>query len=492
MLQPNRRSSNAIATSLGRGATAASVASLLFASSCASTNMFAGRKARRDAAIAAKPLTDAATGKPLPSYADRLEAAKQAQKPATPGADSQVEHAVGGEQHLAAKIERLSHEVPAGEAAQVGVAPVPVAATTDRPWAPDLNGFPTVAPLNEAAIAAQFCPPGGSVPTYCPPCGDRAATPVVQVGKPRAFPTENGKDEYVCDGGDKGLPIHYEDGEIAGLETEDTVAEFSDGAGNKRVTASNQVCVYAPRFGVARAVSDAVEKFSISTASGTHDGVQVAGYVHREVIDENRDVDSPINMRQNDRLSQMRARQADGEVENDVAAAAHVKLINPFEDYGFVQDGLFRSAEKSVLFEAARSANEWAVGQGTKAVAQDLGGTEIIAVFNVKELVGVEDMRTPGDLRIVKLADKKTAKLGDIVTFTIRFDNLGGKELYNIRVLDNLSPRLQLLDETVTCDVVGELEISENGQGGEVLTFRVSEALAGNTGGALTFQCKIR
>jgi uncharacterized repeat protein (TIGR01451 family) len=440
--------------------------------------MFASRKAKRPDTM---PLTDAATGKAIPSYADRLEAAKEAQKAIPKPGDTAVEHAVVGEQHLAAKIEQMSHEEPAGAAS------TKVAATTDRPWAPDLNGQPTVAPMNGAVIAAQVCPPKSALTGS--PVGEVAAC---QACGPRPFPTENGRDEYVCDGGDKGLPIHYEDGLIAGLEAEDTVAEFSDGRGNKKVTVSNEVCVYAPRFGVARAVADVVEKFTIDSASGTHDGVMVVGYSHRAALDTAKDVDSPIGMKHNDRLSQVKNRQSDGELENDQAVAAHVKLVNPFEDYGFVHDGQFRHAEKAILFAAARAAGEWTIERGTKAIAKDEAGAEVIATFNVAELVGSEDMRTPGDLRIVKLADKKTAKLGDVVTFTIRFDNLGGKELYEIRILDNLSPRLQLIDESVTCDVAGELEIGESSQGGEVLTFRVNEALPGNSGGSLTFQCKIR
>ncbi len=490
MILFDRLTAKTVTRILGRGAGIASVASLLFASSCASSPMFAGRKARREAALAAKradaePLTDAATGKQLPSYADRLEAAKKAQQPGAATGPSGVEQAVVGEQHLVAKIERLSHEEPAREAGAAVVA-----SPTDRPWASDLNGFPAVPPLNDAAIAAQFCPPKSSVPAYCPPCGPDATA--VACASPRPFPTENGRDEYVCDGGDKGLPVHYEDGQIAGLEAEDTIGEFVDKSGKKRVTASNTVCVYAPRFGVARAVSDAVEKFTIASPSGTHDGVKVAGYEHRQSPDVKADIDSAIGMKTSDRLSQVRNRQADGEVENDVATASHVKLVNPFEDYGFIRDGLMRSAEKGNLIAAARSANEWTVGQGTKAVAHDLAGSEVIAIFDVAELVGVEDRRTPGDLRIVKLADRKTAKLGDVVTFTIRFDNLGGQELSQVRVLDNLSPRLQLIDESVTCDVAGELDISMSAQGGEILTFRVTESLPGKTGGVLTFQCRVR
>ena len=90
MTHSSRSTGKVLATVLTRGVSAASIASLLFASSCASTPSFLSRKSKRPDTM---PLTEAGTGKAIPSYADRLEAAKEAQKSIPKPGESQVEHA---------------------------------------------------------------------------------------------------------------------------------------------------------------------------------------------------------------------------------------------------------------------------------------------------------------------------------------------------------------------------------------------------------------
>ena len=109
------------------------------------------------------------------------------------------------------------------------------------------------------------------------------------------------------------------------------------------------------------------------------------------------------------------------------------------------------------------------------------------------EVVGKEDQRrTPGRLRIVKLADKKTALPGDVITFTIRYDNLGDRELHHIRIIDNLTPRLEYVDDSATSNRAGKLVVEDNEEGSLVLKFELSQPLPGHTGGVVTFKVKVR
>jgi len=52
----------------------------------------------------------------------------------------------------------------------------------------------------------------------------------------------------------------------------------------------------------------------------------------------------------------------------------------------------------------------------------------------------------------VKLADKQIAKPGDIVTFTIRYDNIGDREVHDVVIIDNLTPRLEYIEDSAECD----------------------------------------
>ena len=60
-------------------------------------------------------------------------------------------------------------------------------------------------------------------------------------------------DEYICDGGDDGLPVGVRaDWRVDGLEQEDTVAHYDTLDGRVVVQPSNRVCIYAPRFAAVR------------------------------------------------------------------------------------------------------------------------------------------------------------------------------------------------------------------------------------------------
>ena len=79
-----------------------------------------------------------------------------------------------------------------------------------------------------------------------------------------------------------------------------------------------------------------------------------------------------------------------------------------------------------------------------------------------------------------------------MITFTIRFDNLGDRELRNIRIIDNLTPRLEYIDDSVTSDREGSINVDDNGEGSQVLRFELDEPLTGHTGGVISFQAKLR
>src|SRR5262249_30890020 len=61
------------------------------------------------------------------------------------------------------------------------------------------------------------------------------------------------EEECLRDGGDAGTPAGFDaTGQLQGLDPEDTVAEYRDADGRKRLACSNRVCVCVPRFAVLR------------------------------------------------------------------------------------------------------------------------------------------------------------------------------------------------------------------------------------------------
>ena len=98
----------------------------------------------------------------------------------------------------------------------------------------------------------------------------------------------------------------------------------------------------------------------------------------------------------------------------------------------------------------------------------------------------------PGQLRIIKVADKGAAAPGEVITFTIRYDNLGGREVTAMRIVDNLTPRLEYVDDSATSDRAGRLVIQDNGEGSLVLIWEMEDPLPPKTGGVVTFQARVR
>ena len=175
------------------------------------------------------------------------------------------------------------------------------------------------------------------------------------------------------------------------------------------------------------------------------------------------------------------------------AITQHVKLMNMFEDVQFLHDGKMRQSDMAQLHRGMNAAATWSRDLNPVVVASLAGGQEVFANFKAAELVGIEEgHKKPGRLRLVKLADKEVARPGDVITFTIRFDNLGDRELRNVRLIDNLTPRLEYVDDSATSDLPGSINVDDNGEGSHILRLELDNPLAGHTGGVITFQAKLR
>ncbi|CAK9036726.1 DUF11 domain-containing protein [Durusdinium trenchii] len=385
---------------------------------------------------------------------------------------------------------------------QPSLPPVAQAIPTEMPGQ---GGFQSIQPVaavkaSGAGFAEEACPPiihdceprvaitpPGTLPypqgANCPTCPPPYAPPM---------PPEYVGDEYICDGGDRGLPIHYDTLGMQGLETEDTVAEFVDHNGESGLRISNKTCIYAPRFAAVRAATQPVTDYGVDRALGHFEERRIAGLETKVVLDQKIHTDELQGVLMRARASGIESGQTDHEVKLPQKANVHAKLRNAFEDFAFVRDGQLDDVSLAVIGEAIEAAGEWTRSLSPIIAAKDLAGQEVTARFIAEDYTAYEDRRTPGDLRIVKLADRSTAKPGDIVTFTIRFDNVGGRELHDVRIVDNLTPRLEFIDGSVDSNLAGEVEPRDNGEGSVILSFFFGEPLPGGEGGWVSFQCRVR
>lgn len=454
---------------------------LICGSSCSSTSQYVQKTFQRSnpeqvAQAEAKPKDGARTDK-SPEQAARTVAKSGAgtekQTASAPQPDIRELIAKGKDPFGDSSIQQASNEQPA----------VP-----ERPMSGEAisHAAPPRTPLNAqlasatASIPASACPP--ALP--CPPAAPCAARP---------FPgSELTGDEYVCDGGDKGKPVHYEGLNRAGLEVEDTIAEYKDDTGKFHMKPSTEACIYAPRFGSVSSATLPEEGMQIARAAGHQDQNAVEGLASKTVIDQKTQSDEPQGMLMRSRASGLNNRQADDHLQQTQMAGQQSKVLNPFEDFRFLREGQFDVASNAVISLGVNAAQEWADGRRPIIVAKAEGGQIVQGRFTAQDYTGVEDKRSPGELKLVKVADRASAHPGDIVTFTIRFDNIGGRDLSSVRIVDNLSPRLEYIANSVSSSMEGNIDVSDNGAGGKLLTFEFDQPLKGKTGGFVSFQCRVR
>ena len=88
----------------------------------------------------------------------------------------------------------------------------------------------------------------------------------------------------------------------------------------------------------------------------------------------------------------------------------------------------------------------------TNVVARVQGGAEVIsAAVETRDFTVCcnEEPRVPDKpLVLYKCADRPAAKVGDVVTFTLRYSNHGGQPITDVAVSDSLTPRLEYIPGT--------------------------------------------
>ena len=325
-----------------------------------------------------------------------------------------------------------------------------------------------------------------AVYSYSQHFGD--AVPELDQSKWQIYP-----DEYLFDGGDRDYPIHFDQYNRLGVETEDTIVEFDDDEGEHHVKPTNRVAIFAPRFAAVQSIHGPNARTTIRRLASAQESSITVSLNNRQKHKMHRENVGSENVRMRSRASGVERRLAVSGHSSSLKVALQAKLLNAFEETGFLRTGQMRNSDEARLAYGLQAAAKWSRDLNPKISASIEGAQQTDNHFKPEELIGIEiDHKTKGDLRIVKLADKRTAKPGDVITFTLRYDNLGERELLNIKIIDNLTPRLEYIDDSAESDRPGDIHFEDNGEGSLILRFELDAPLPGKTGGIITFQCRVR
>jgi uncharacterized repeat protein (TIGR01451 family) len=313
------------------------------------------------------------------------------------------------------------------------------------------------------------------------------------------------EEECIHDGGDHGQPAGLDaGGNLHGLDPEDTVAEFTDSHGRRGITCSNRVCLCVPRYVVLRA----------ELPLGRAETVVGVGNTRLAVIQEQVSMlQPPQQASKYEQLKAVAARKRPF-VNVGIEGVAPIERIEVLEAQALALGPIALLGEKAVLtlreaekvhlrmqVELARQlssnvAPHVAAGmEGTAVVGRIEGVQMVSAEVTTRDLtVCCHEVPCPPDkpLVLVKCADRTSAQPGDVVTFMLRYSNLGGRPITDVAVSDSLSPRLEYVPGSAQSDRPAVFTTQSNEAGSAILRWEITGTLHAGQSGALRFQARVR
>ena len=299
-------------------------------------------------------------------------------------------------------------------------------------------------------------------------------------------------DEYICDGGDANGPVYVmNDWSLRNLDPEDTIGHFDTKDNEVVVEASNKVCVYAPRFAAARKVTSPFQ-------NEKHEQLLVAARgtkaFSEQVNASTNQLDktlAPTRHVLTQPASSFRQREAGVTGIQRRAVNILAYDVSTHEDFRVMKLGIHKGSEKPRLAEFAARAATWT---NDKAVQVMVDGEALQTLVTNR---GAETFFTIGDngpakLRVIKTADKADALPGEEIVFTLRFDNVGYQKIENVTIVDNLTTRLEFIDESDQCSEECTFTADENDAESLTLRWQLKEPIEPGKGGLVRFRCRVR
>ena len=301
------------------------------------------------------------------------------------------------------------------------------------------------------------------------------------------------RDEFLFDGGDREQTVKVaRDWTVYGLDQEDTVIHFDTKQGETIVEPSNRQAIYAPRFAAVRKVHPVISTKSHQRMAGYEVPTRLQRHTDTAIANA---VEQPLQPRRNvgTRVpTSFRDHTNSRTAENARNQSTTRRRLKPFEDFNVIHTGRHLNSEKARLAAGIAAAKAWMNSQSLQVVAEDLTP---VAVSNDRSLgmtYRYQLAHGKAKVRLIKLASRQNALPGDIVEFTLRFDNLGDEIVGNVTIIDSLTTRLEYVDGSQECTLKADFLTAENDGQSLVLRWEVTEPLDVGEGGVIRFKCRVR
>jgi uncharacterized repeat protein (TIGR01451 family) len=301
------------------------------------------------------------------------------------------------------------------------------------------------------------------------------------------------EDEYLCDGGDDGVPAGVgPENKVGGLEMEDAVAVYDTLDGRTVVKPSNKVCIYSPRFVAVRQVvglvateqKQGLNDVYLSTTLATPTITQKIGATKQQVQAESEIGARPAHA--------FIMKQGDGAMSGVIGPRGFQDAFNLYENITVIRKGVFDNSEKPLLARGAQAAIAWSHEQAVQVILNRKGA--MVEVQNERTEAIIVATLPPGDpkLRIIKIASTPDALPGEEVWFTLRFDNVGNQPIGNVTIIDSLNTRLEYVEGSAQCSREANFSTQPNEGDSLVIHCELTKPLEVGQGGIIRFKCRVR
>jgi uncharacterized repeat protein (TIGR01451 family) len=272
------------------------------------------------------------------------------------------------------------------------------------------------------------------------PCVPWACYPMFD---PILGPAHPSEEIVLWDGGDAGLQAGMNrEGKLRGLDPSDTVAQYTDSRGRRHIAVSNRVGLCVPRFVIFRgetALASQIARLGPERASSITSGQLVLARV------------PPLEQHQNLQLSAMAGAQRPSSNLGTTGTAIVGKIAGITVNGSFLGTGSVQGSKQPPVAE-------------------------------------VPDK----PLKIIKFPDKCGGIIGDLITFTIRFSNVGCRPITDVVVSDSLTTRFEYVAGSAKSDRPATFTTQPNDAGSAVLRWEFPGTLQPGDTGTVTFQVRIR
>lgn len=298
--------------------------------------------------------------------------------------------------------------------------------------------------------------------------------------------------EYIFDGGDQQSRVAIKkDWTAAGVDPTDTVIYYETLDGKVCVRPSNRVPIYAPRFGAVRQVAGVVLAARSAGTGRILAPVTANAFRESDLVGNLNGPLAPQAEQQVGMLDRFQENRRGVPIAQSVPPKRYSSAQKAFESIEFLTTGMMLDHEIPVIGRILANARTWYTPESLGVMIDGQAAGLVVDAKRAQD-VHVYEMPDRCAMRICKGASHTIANSGDIVSFTIRFDNVGPKPLGNAVILDSLSPRLEYIDGSQQSSIAAKFSSTPNEAGSATLQWEIESAIKTNEGGVISFDCLVR